>query len=97
MEHLDYGRLRSESVDRSEPREGVWRVVCPGIESDHDLHLYWMIDSRVKYFFICPDIFYIPAPGQISRGGCLQARWTTSVEAATSALKNRDKKGDKLR
>ena len=23
MDHLDYGRLRSESVDRSEPREGV--------------------------------------------------------------------------
>ena len=39
MDHLDYGRLRSESVDRSEPREGVWRVVCPVIESNNDLYL----------------------------------------------------------
>ena len=36
-------------------------------------------------------MFYIPAPGQISRGGRLQARWTASVEAATSALKKKDK------
>ena len=50
MDHLDYGRLRSESVDRSEPREGVWWVVCPVFESDIDLYL------KPGQIFLAPQV-----------------------------------------
>ena len=43
-----------------------------------------IIQSQVKYL--------PPAAGQISRGGRLQACWTASVEASTTALRNGGKK-----